>query len=118
MATRRWLARLRYGIVGLLAVVATTGLLHAQRLLEVEEIEFRSSAARLVEYSAGTCNVSEERETAASHEQKKANHGKPVDVWQLDFSVYKGSGRPRNHVIANYRVVSKKATSRLSGTWA
>ena len=80
--------------------------LQGQRLLEVEGIELRGSA-RVVEYGAGTCNVSEERETAASYEQKKANHGQPVDVWQLDFSVYNGSGRPLDHLIANYRVASE-----------
>ena len=39
--------------------------LHGQRLLEVEGIELRGSA-RVVEYGAGTCNISEERETGAS----------------------------------------------------
>lgn len=89
----------------MVAVVAPTGVLHAQRLLEVEGIELRGSA-RVVEYGAGTCNVSEAHETAASYEQKKANHGQPVDVWQLDFSVYNGSGSPLDHLIANYRVAS------------
>ncbi|WP_419949440.1 toxin-antitoxin system YwqK family antitoxin [Candidatus Palauibacter sp.] len=106
MATRRQLTGLRYGLLCPLAVAASTGVLHAQRLLEVEGIELRGSA-RVVEYGAGTCNVSEERETAASYEQKKANHGQPVDVWQLDFSVYNGSGRPLDHLIANYRVASE-----------
>ena len=106
MTTRRRLAGLRYGLLCPLAVAASTGVLHAQRLLEVEGIELRGSA-RVVEYGAGTCNVSEERETAASYEQKRANHGQPVDVWQLDFSVYNGSGRPLDHLIANYRVASE-----------
>ena len=106
MTTRRRLAGLRYGLLCPLAVAASTGVLHAQRLLEVGGIELRSSA-RVVEYGAGTCNVSEERETAASYEQKRANHGQPVDVWQLDFSVYNGSGRPLDHLIANYRVASE-----------
>ena len=106
MAIRRRLAGLRYGLLGALAVASSTGDLHAQRLLEVEGIELRGGA-RVVEYGAGTCNVSEERETAASYEQKKANHGQPVDVWQLDFSVYNGSGRPLDHLIANYRVASE-----------
>ena len=99
-------AGLRYGLLGALAVASSTGVLHGQRLLDVEGIELRGSA-RVVEYGAGTCNVSEERETAASYEQKKANHGQPVDVWQLDFSVYNGSGRPLDHLIANYRVASE-----------
>ena len=106
MTTRRRLAGLRYGLLCPFAVAASTGVLHGQRLLEVEGIELRGGA-RVVEYGAGTCNVSEERETAASYERKKANHGQPVDVWQLDFSVYNGSGRPLDHLIANYRVASE-----------
>ncbi len=98
-ADRRW-------IVALALCPATAGPLHAQRLLEVEGIELRGGA-RVVEYGAGTCNVDEGRETAASYEQKKANHGRPVDVWQLDFSVHNGSGRPLDHLIANYRVASE-----------
>ncbi len=78
----------------------------AQRLLEMEGIELRG-ALRVVEYAAGTCNVSEERETATSYEEKKANHGQSVDIWQLDFSVYNGSGRALDHLIANYRIASE-----------
>ena len=78
----------------------------AQRLLETEGIELRGSA-RVVEYGAGTCNVSEERETAAFYEQQRAHHGRPVDLWQLDFSVYNGSGRALDHLIANYRVAAE-----------
>ena len=93
-------------ILALALCTVTAGPLYAQRLLEVEGIELRGSA-RVVEYGAGTCNVSEDRETAASYEQKKANHGQPVDVWQLDFSVHNGSGHPLDHLIANYRVASE-----------
>ncbi|WP_419164399.1 hypothetical protein [Candidatus Palauibacter sp.] len=85
-----------------LAPVTATGL-HAQRLFEAEGIELRG-AARVVEYGAGTCNVSEERETPTEYERKKANHGQAVDVWQLDLSVYNGSGRPLDHLIARYSI--------------
>ncbi|WP_419161008.1 toxin-antitoxin system YwqK family antitoxin [Candidatus Palauibacter sp.] len=80
----------------------------AQLLLEEEEegIELRG-VARLVETGAGTCNVSEARETAASYERKKANHGRPIDIWRLDFSVYNGSGEPLEHLIADYRIASE-----------
>lgn len=88
--------------VGLLAVPAASDV-HAQRLLEVEGIELRGTA-RVVEFGAATCNVVEERETASSYEQKRASHGQPIDIWQLDFSVYNGSGRPLDHVIALYRI--------------
>jgi len=79
---------------------------HAQRLLESDGIQLRGTA-RIVTYGAGTCNVAEDRETAVAYERKKANHGRPVDVWQLDFSVYNGSGRYLDHLIARYQIASE-----------
>jgi len=79
---------------------------HAQRLLESDGIELRGTA-RIVTFRAGTCNVVEDRETAVAYERKKANHGKPVDVWQLDFSVHNGSGRYLDHLIARYQIASE-----------
>ncbi|WP_420632584.1 toxin-antitoxin system YwqK family antitoxin [Candidatus Palauibacter sp.] len=79
---------------------------HAQRLVEVEGIELRGSA-RVLQYGAGTCNVLEHVETATEYERKKANHGQPVDVWQLDLSVYNGSGKPLDHLIARYGIAAE-----------
>jgi len=79
---------------------------HAQRLLESDGIELRGTA-RIVTFRAGTCNVVEDRETAVAYERKKANHGQPVDVWQLDFSVHNGSGRYLDHLIARYQIASE-----------
>ena len=76
---------------------------HAQRLFEMEGIELRGSV-RVLQYGAGTCNVLEHVETATEYERKKANHGQPVDVWQLDLSVYNGSGWPLDHLIARYGI--------------
>ncbi|WP_420463599.1 formylglycine-generating enzyme family protein [Candidatus Palauibacter sp.] len=95
------LNRARITTVALFSLMA--GPAHAQRLFEAEGIELRG-AARVVEYGAGTCNVSEERETPTEYERKKANHGQAVDVWQLDLSVYNGSGRPLDHLIARYSI--------------
>ena len=81
----------------------TPSAVHAQRLFEMEGIELRGSA-RVLQYGAGTCNVLEHVETATEYERKKANHGQPVDVWQLDLSVYNGSGKPLDHLIARYGI--------------
>lgn len=83
--------------------LAVSPAVHAQRLTELEGIELRGTA-RVVEFGAATCNVVEERETATSYEQKKTSHGQPIDIWQLDFSVYNGSGRSLDHVIAVYQI--------------
>ena len=46
----------------------------------------------VVEFGAGVCNVDEARETAVTYEQRRANHGQPMDLWQVDFSVYTARG--------------------------
>ena len=66
---------------------------HSQPLLEVGGVEL-SGSRRVLQYGAATCNVLDHVETPTEYERKKANHGQPVDVWQLDLSVYNGSGSP------------------------
>ena len=78
----------------------------AQRLLETDGIELRGTA-RVVTYAAGICNVVEASHIEAEYERIKANHGQPLDVWQLDFSVYNGSGEWLEHLIARYGIGSK-----------
>ena len=87
--------------IGVLGLAATDA--GAQRLLSLEGIELRGTA-RIVEYGAGVCNVVEERETAAEWERKRANHGQPLDIWQVDVAVYNGSERWLDHVAARYQV--------------
>ncbi len=75
----------------------------AQLLLAVDGVELHGTVRRIMP-GAGTCNV---LETDTSYEAKKANHGAPMDVWRLDFSVRNGSGRWLDHLIARYEVESK-----------
>ena len=85
-------------------VMVTDG--HAQRLLETDGIELRGTA-RVVTYGAAVCNVVEASHSEEEYERIKANHGQPLDVWQLDFSVYNGSGKWLDHLIARYGIESK-----------
>ncbi|MDE2720409.1 hypothetical protein [Candidatus Palauibacter polyketidifaciens] len=96
---RAWMAT-----VALFSLMA--GPAHAQPLLELEGIELRGSA-RVLQYGAATCNVLEQVETPTEYERKKANHGQPVDVWQLDLSVHNGSGRPLDNLIARYNIAAE-----------
>ena len=75
----------------------------AQLLLEVDGIELHGTA-RLVRSGAATCNV---LETDTQFEERQANHGAPLDLWRLDFSVRNGSGRWLNHVRAQYGIDSQ-----------
>ena len=86
-----------------LLIVATPG--QARRLLETDGIELHGTA-RVLEYGAGTCHVLEASHTAEEYERIKENEGKPLDVWQLDFSVYNGSGKALDHLIALYGIES------------
>ena len=74
-----------------------------QRLLAVDGIELHG-AAQLVMSGGGTCNV---LESDTSYEARKGNHGAPMDIWRLDFSVLNTSGRWLDHLIARYQIESK-----------
>ena len=74
-----------------------------QQLLEVDGIELRGEA-QLVQSGGGTCNV---LESDTSYEDKQENHGAPMDVWRLDFSVRNGSGRWLDHLIARFQIASQ-----------
>lgn len=93
---------------GLLAPVApgAQAQVHPQVLLEENGIELRSRAT-LVERAGGTCWVAEDLTTGASYEEMKANHGEPLHVWRLDFSVFNGSGKPLDHLVADYRMAAE-----------
>ena len=99
-ATTQVLAALATALT-LLPVLAADA--RAQLLLAVDGVELHGTVRRIMP-GAGTCNV---LETDTSYEAKKANHGAPMDVWRLDFSVRNGSGRWLDHLIARYEVESK-----------
>ena len=73
-----------------------------QQLLKVDGVELRGEA-RLVMSGGGTCNV---LESDTSYVAKKENHGAPMDIWRLDFSVHNGSGRWLDHLIARFQIES------------
>ena len=82
----------------LFAAFAVEG--HGRQLLEIDGVELRGDA-QLVLSGGGTCNV---LESDTSYEEKKANHGAPMDIWRLDFSVHNGSRRWLDHLIAGFQI--------------
>ena len=94
---------MRWGMAMALMVLALAVAAPAQRLLETDGIELRGTA-QLVMSGGGTCNV---LESDTSYEEKKANHGAPMDVWRLDFSVRNGSGRWLDHLIGRFQIDSE-----------
>ena len=71
-----------------------------RQLLKVDGIELRG-IEQLVLSGGGTCNV---LESDTSYEERKDNHGAPMDIWRLDFSVRNGSGRWLDHLIARFQI--------------
>ena len=89
---------MRWGMAMAVMVLAMPAPAFGQQLLETDGIG---------SYAASLCNVLEASHTEEEYERIKANHGQPLDVWQLDFSVYNGSGRWLDHLIARYGIESK-----------
>ena len=75
----------------------------AQLLFEDQGVELHGTV-RLELSEAGTCNV---LESDTAYEEKQANHGAPMDIWRLDFSVRNDSGRWLNHLIARFQIESE-----------
>ena len=77
----------------------------AEQLLEKDGIVL-AGTARMVEFGAATCRVSEANYPEQVYEEIKGNDGQPLHLWELEFSVRNGSGKPLNHLIARYRIDS------------
>lgn len=86
-------------VVLLVLVVEADG----QRLLEIDGVELRGEA-QLLQSGGGTCNV---LESDTRYEERLANHGSPMDIWRLDFSVRNGSGQWLDHLIARFQIESE-----------
>ena len=97
----RW--DIRLGMAIAVMVLGMAAAASGQRLLEVDGIELRGEA-QLVMSGGGTCNV---LESDTAYDEKKENHGAPMDVWRLDFSVRNGSGRWLDHLIARFQIESE-----------
>ena len=51
-----------------------------------------SGSVRMVARGVGRCQVQAGSHSEEGYERIKANHGQPLDVWRLDYSVYNGLG--------------------------
>ena len=78
----------------------------AETLVEQEGIEL-SGSVRMVARGVGTCQVQEASHSEEVYERIKANHGQPLDVWRLDYSVYNGSGKPLSSLSAHFQIESE-----------
>ena len=77
---------------------------HAQELLTTDDGIGLRGTIRLLQSNAATCNVLEANEP--SYEEVRANQDQPLHLWELEFSVFNGSGRALDHLIAYYDIDS------------
>ena len=82
---------------------------HAQQVLEWNGVELHTAVQRITP-AASRCVVDwVAGYTKDEYEQWKArNHGQPLDVWQLDMSVYNGSGRWLLQGTVNYSYATER----------
>ncbi len=78
---------------------------HAQQLLTTDDGISLRGTVRLLQSNAATCNVIAEN-AQGSYEEMRANQGQPLHLWELEFSVFNGSGRALDHLIAYYDIAS------------
>ena len=95
----------RCWFAGLWVVTLVVGGLstHAEILYDKDGIQLRGTA-QLLQSGGGTCNVPE---SDTNFEEKRANHGAPMDIWRLDFSVRNGSPRWLDHIVARFQIASE-----------
>ena len=80
--------------------LTSVSVVQAEKLYERDGIELRGTA-RIVRNEVAICDEN------ASFFYLKRNHGQPLHIWQLDFSVYNGSGQPLQHIAAHFNIRSK-----------
>ncbi len=99
----RWL---RIGAVAAVALGLQASGAEAQRLMRQDGVELRGSS-RVAAYAAAECVVRNGLE-GDDKVVEPANRGQPLDVWQLDVSVYNGSGKWLEYVDARYEIQSER----------
>ena len=79
---------------------------HAETFYDKDGIRFEGTIRQVLS-DAAVCNVLEETLTVQEYEQLKANQGRPLHVWRVDFSVRNGSGRELDFLRADSWVRSE-----------
>ena len=88
---------------GIATGLLTVGTLPAEILYEKDGIALEGTV-RLVGRNAASCQVLEENETPETYEATKANHGRPLHVWRLDYSALNGSGKSLSDLRAHFQI--------------
>ena len=93
------------GLSGALLLLAGATVTQAQQLLTTADGISLRGTVRLLQGNAATCNVIAENEQG-NYEAMRVNQDQPLHLWELEFSVFNGSGRALDHLIAYYGIAS------------
>ena len=85
------------------ALLLAVGAASAETLYEQDGVSLEGSV-RMVGRGAATCQVLEDHETPEAYEAMKANHGRPLHMWRVDYGVLNGSGQPLSQLTAHFGV--------------
>ena len=88
---------------GMATGLLTVGALPAAILYEKDGIALEGTV-RLVGRNAATCQVLEENETPETYDATKANHGRPLHVWRLDYGALNASGKALSNLTAHFQI--------------
>ena len=86
-------------------VVSRVPSVQAEIFYNQDGIQLQGSI-RTLAYNAYTCNVLEEKHSPEKYEKIKAHQGQPLHIWQVDYSVYNGSGKTLSYLRAQLDVES------------
>ena len=81
------------------SVVSRVPSVQAEIFYNQDGIQLQGSI-RTLAYNAYSCNVIEEKHSAEKYEKIKAHQGQPLHLWQVDYSVYNGSGKTLSYLRA------------------
>ena len=85
------------------ALAVATAPAAADTLYEEQGVSLEGTV-RLVGRNAATCQVLEENESPETYAAIKANHGRPLHVWRLDYGALNASGQPLSDLTAHFQV--------------
>ena len=85
------------------ALAVATAPAAADTLYEEKGVSLEGTV-RLVGRNAATCQVLDENETPETYEATKANHGRPLHVWRLDYGALNASGKALSNLTAHFQI--------------
>ena len=82
------------------AILLATVPASAETFHRQDGVVFEGTIRRVVP-NASVCNVLEEKYSPDEYERLKGNQGRPLDLWQVDYTVRNESGRALEHLRAS-----------------